>query len=207
MFCCFSHPSWKNHWFYLIYLIFNFLFFGIEQYIDTSFGYCCIFFYLLCFIYLSTVVFGIIDCKHHFLCWWIFRGTQYTNWRQFFFLWYFEVPFENKDLKNDLNWTETTGVFRHETLERLLSKAVLHLYWRIFLMYKRKKSDKPGPFAASTKTVYAYPFCCFYPLWNEVNHVSSTVCLRSTDVKNHSSELSSHCWSHEWNLIQTHQMP
>lgn len=52
-----------NHWFYLIYLIFNY-FFGIEQYIDTSFGYCCIFFYLLyLFVHCS---FGITDWKHHF---------------------------------------------------------------------------------------------------------------------------------------------
>lgn len=39
---------------------FNFLFFGIEQYIDTSFGYCCIFFYLLyLFVHCSFV--GITD--------------------------------------------------------------------------------------------------------------------------------------------------
>lgn len=66
--------------------------------------------------------------------------------------------------------TETTRVFRHETLLRLCSNAVLHLYWRFFLMLKKKKKcDKPSPFAASLRRLFTHLLvCCIFPLnWSE----------------------------------------
>lgn len=107
-------PILINHWFYLIYLIFNFLFFGIEQYIDTSFWLLLFFFLLFALFYLFVhCSFGSTDWTHHFLCWWNLWGKQYRNWRRYFF-WYFEVPFKEKkkNLKNDLSRNKTTGVFR-----------------------------------------------------------------------------------------------
>lgn len=57
-------PILINHWFYLIYLILIPLFFGIEQYIDTSFGYCCIFSFYLLYLFVHCS-FGITDWTHH----------------------------------------------------------------------------------------------------------------------------------------------
>lgn len=74
-------PILLNHWF--LFNLFNFFLFcfGIEQYIDTSFGYCCIFFLfiLLCFIYLSTVGLALLT-EHTTLCVGdTLRGKQYMN--------------------------------------------------------------------------------------------------------------------------------
>lgn len=96
------------------------------------------------------------------------------------------MPFENKDLKNDLNCIDWDN-WSVQTFLRLWSNAVVALVLKILPHVKKKttgkkKCDKPSPFAASTKTVYASCLFCIFPSnWNESRRPH--ICLRSTDVK------------------------
>lgn len=87
MFVLLLPPILINHWFYLIYLIFIFLFFwhrAIHRYLIWLLLYFLLFALFYLFVHCS---FGITDWTHHFLCWWIIKGEkQYKNWRRHFFL-------------------------------------------------------------------------------------------------------------------------
>lgn len=168
---------------------FNFLFFGIEQYIDTSFGYCCIFFYFALFI-CSTVVLLALLTEHTTICRWILlRGKQYKKWT-FFFLVFLKCHWRKI-------WTEdeTSGDFRPSQDSSWEKQFCICIDKSSLCINENKETKKK-------KMWQARSFCClferlfthlpvhffpalwiFFPPENETNHVGSTFCLRSTDVK------------------------
>lgn len=137
---CICLPSRWTTDFYLIYLIFisPFRHRAIHRYL------ICLLLYFICSVYLFVHNrIGITGWKHHFIfCFVNFKGKAVYRANKTFFMVFFEVPF-TKQKKQFWRITETTGVLRDETPLRLLIHAMLHLYWRFFLVFKKKKVTSP----------------------------------------------------------------